>query len=115
MLRYLIFLIIGIIIFIALNDIDSFSIGIPFNYDDKVVINPGIFLEMTGINGNIQQRTGVIRGVQINVNSDNRYIVYYTTPGARHTSFRNIGERELTIYDWRLYIPLRYRVCRTRE
>ena len=47
-LKYLIFLIIGIIIFVLVNRKDGFSVGIPFNIGDRVVINTEKFVELEG-------------------------------------------------------------------
>ena len=114
MLRYLLFILIGIILYLLVNNFDRFSIGIPFNIDDKVVINVGLFLERTGIRGNIQQRTGFIRGIH----ADGRFIVYYENPNSNipSTLFDYFDEAQLTRYHWTLYIPPRYRrVCAARE
>ena len=115
MLKYLLFILIGIIIYLLVNNSNRFSIGVPFNIGDKVVINAGTFLERTTIHGNIQQRTGFIRGIH----TDGRYIVYFDNPNGNvpSTLFDYFDEAQLTRYHWRLYIPLRYRtrVCADRE
>ena len=103
MLKYLLFLIIGIIIYALYNSVDGFSIGAPFNVGDKVVINSVLYTAITDIDGSIIQRTGTIAEIVNN----NLYRVIFNNPDAPPRQlFDNFTEAQLTQYNVRLHNPI---------
>ena len=87
-----------------LNSVNGFSVGVPFNINDKVIINQAIFLERTEIFGNIQQRTGVIIGMH----TDGRYIVLFANPHGNMPSrvIDYFDENELNLYIFEYHNPI---------
>ena len=113
-IKYLIFLIIGIILFILWNNYDSFSVGVPFNIGDKVVIKPGTWWNDYGYDTTINARRGEIvtyaeqyedpPGSGNLVAGDRLYVVRYVDPVAGTPIAQEFGGTQIELYNYLMYL-----------